>query len=229
MPRKHPFYRRSQRYTGPEFRPYVIALGQLALAWNELQASFSDLFALLNLTGPPQEGDAFSRTPHNIWNAIRSDRTQREILRSLLTDDLPAKWNRPKIIECIEEALKHGDSIEIARNDALHSPLIYWESPIIKGWKEKVAPVHWLGHPRAKALMQRSNPSMLGEIRLYRDRAIALSDHVREITQALTNPPMPWPNKLRLPSRPDQERALARRIHKSKGLPRQRRSSQEKL
>lgn len=45
--------RHSQRYTAREFRPYVAALGQFALTWNDLQESLAGLFGR-GLHGRPE-------------------------------------------------------------------------------------------------------------------------------------------------------------------------------
>ena len=114
--------RTPQRYTGPEFKPYVAALGQLALAWNGLQESFAALFWTMSLNGPPKAGDFINDAPLWIWHSIKSDRSQREMLKAAI-DHTSVDWQRSKLkddaIWLINEAMK----LEDLRNDALHAPL----------------------------------------------------------------------------------------------------------
>src|SRR5579863_6520290 len=90
--------RPSQRYTSAEFLPYVRALGQIALAWNDLQESFADIYWTLHLCGPPQPGDLIDYTPLRLWHGIASDRQQRKQLRTLMKN-LPGIWQRSTLFE----------------------------------------------------------------------------------------------------------------------------------
>jgi hypothetical protein len=49
-------------YAAPEYEPYVRAIGQLALAWNDLQEELAGIFSTL-MNHPPREGDARNTTP----------------------------------------------------------------------------------------------------------------------------------------------------------------------
>jgi hypothetical protein len=66
----------AQRYDTREFRPYVIALGQLALAWNEMQDTLAEFFSTLMMDGPPREGDFVNNSALRAWNSLRSDLLQ---------------------------------------------------------------------------------------------------------------------------------------------------------
>jgi hypothetical protein len=87
--------RRLQRYTSAEFKPYVVALGQLALAWNDLQESLAALFWTL-ANPPPQPGDRVNYIPLRIWASIKSDRIQREILRTVINHS-QTNWGRDRM------------------------------------------------------------------------------------------------------------------------------------
>ena len=69
--------RRWPAITGPVYKPYVIAIGQLTLAWNELHESLALLFIELLANGR-----AYPAT--DIWNAAAFDRPKRLLLKSLL-------------------------------------------------------------------------------------------------------------------------------------------------
>jgi hypothetical protein len=205
----------SQRYTARAFLPYVTALGQVALAWNDLQESFADLFWTSTLRERPQGGDSIDYTSLRIWHSLRSDRQQRGILRDLL-EHLPGEWQHPSFIQAAKDALKEADKLEDARNDAIHSPLFYSPNSLYGDMtrKEKVAPSTWLFNPRAVKLSERE--SLLTEFRYCRDRAIELSDYVRAINSAVVNPHLPWPGKLKLRLRQGQSQAQPRRPHDRK-------------
>jgi hypothetical protein len=195
--------RGSQRYAAPGFRSYVSALGQLALAWNDLQESLAALFLSLHLHGPPQAGDRVDYAPLWVWHSIRSDRTQKEMLRALI-DHTTTDWGRPNFKADTKQLIVMATALEGARNDAIHSPLFSTDKSLYgsayrAGANEKVAPAAWQFNPRAVSLAKRQN--LLGEFRYCRDTAIALSDYARAIDVALMNPARPWPDKPSLPTR----------------------------
>jgi hypothetical protein len=217
--------RRSQRYTGREFLPYVTALGQLALAWNDLQESFKELFWTAMLPGPPQAGDSYEFTALYLWNCIPSDRQQRKMLRAVL-DCLPGEWNRPNFISDATDALNDADRLEDWRNDAVHSPLFYAPKSLhglaVQGG-DKVVPVQWLFNPRAVKLAQRED--LLSEFRYVRDAALALSDYIRAMNSALVNSHKPWPKKQTLLARSGKSPVQGRRTQRHGARKRPPRSS----
>lgn len=58
--------------------PHALAIGRIALAWNELHEVLGQIFAQLFTKS---HGD----TSMSIWNALDSDRTQRKLLRAAAT------------------------------------------------------------------------------------------------------------------------------------------------
>ena len=193
---------RSQRYTAPEFKPYVAALGQLALAWNDLQESLKGIFWTLSMDGPPQEGDFANYAPLHVWAALPSDRQQRDILKALV-DNIPPYWGRPKLVEDVNWLLGEARALEQARNDCIHSPLFAVDYSLygLPG-PEKIAPAYWLLNTRAAGLQKRSEIlGLLGEFRHTRDRAIVLSDYAQEINLVIARPQRPWPRRPAMPTR----------------------------
>ncbi len=114
--------RGSQRYTSKEFLPYATALGQLTLAWNDLQESLAALFWKSMMPGPPQAGDFVSYTALWVWRSIKTDRMQRDMLKAAV-DHPSEQWNRPKLTEDVNWLVDKVTSLEDARNDAIHTPL----------------------------------------------------------------------------------------------------------
>ena len=150
--------RTSRRYGAAEFRPYVIALGQLALAWNELQDTLALLFWTAMMERPPQPGDTFSYAPVRAWHSIRSDLAQREMLREVINHS-STQWGRPRFVADVNWLLSEANRLSGARNDAIHSPLFiprglarqFPPSP------DPVAPASYLFNPRALSLEKREN------------------------------------------------------------------------
>ncbi len=217
--------RSSQRYTSKEFRPYVTALGQLTLAWNDLQESLRGLFWTL-MTPRPVAGDFVNFTPLWVWSAIKSDRSQRDMLRAAVMNTQDNR-GREKFREDLKWLLDKCTSLEDLRNDCVHSPLFsasksLWGTTYKAKEQETVAPASWLFNPRAVALSKRG--ALLKEFRFCRDTAIKLADYAQEATGALEHPNRPWPNRPTLPSlgqkkaRQDQPRQPAL---KSPSRPRQ--------
>ena len=57
---------------------------------------------------------------HSLWHSIQSDRTQREMLR----DAARARPDlAPEFVHNIEWAVRMGDELAVARNDAVHTPV----------------------------------------------------------------------------------------------------------
>jgi hypothetical protein len=200
--------RGSQRYTAPEFRPYVTALGQLALAWNDLQESLAGLFWTSMLNGPPQAGDIVDYRPLRIWQAVKSDRYQKDMLRAIIQHS-KIDWKRPALVDDAKWLLGQAESLENSRNDAIHSPLFFAERSIYGlSTDKKIRPADWLFNPRAVSLAKRSD--LLAEFRYCRDTAISLSDYARAMDSALVHPKRPWPGRPRLPNRGDGQGAKYR-------------------
>jgi hypothetical protein len=191
--------RASQRYTAPEFKPYVTALGQLALAWNDLQESLADLFWTAMMNGPPVAGDVVNYAALWVWHSIRSDRSQREMLKAAINRS-SVDWKRPKFQEDANWLLKKIVGLEDRRNDAIHSPLFLTTRSLwgVGLGPEKIAPAVWLFNPRAIKLSERTQ--LLSEFRYCRDTSITLADYARAINGALINPRRPWPDKPSLPN-----------------------------
>ena len=176
------------RYSEPEFAPYVTALGRFALAWNELQAKLCDLFSIVALDRAPRIGDMINYVPTHIWHAIRSDRSQRDMLEAAIMHSKIATG--PELQEhgkCLCEMVAN---LENRRNDILHSPLIQWQ----KGAAEtKIIPNVFGKNPRALQLA--SVEDVLEEITSATNYAIELSAYALGILAALLGPSAPWPSK----------------------------------
>jgi hypothetical protein len=160
--------RRLQRYTSAEFKPYVVALGQLALAWNDLQESLAALFWTL-ANPPPQPGDRVNYIPLRIWASIKSDRIQREILKTVINHS-QTNWGRDRVTKDLIWLVDKANSLEDSRNDAVHSPLLSVDKSLYETGSEKIAPARWLFNPRAAKLSERSRSPSFRKTDKWRKR-----------------------------------------------------------
>ena len=188
------------RYLEPELEPYVTALGQFALAWNDLQYNLCELFSLACLDQPPRAGDTISYLPHYVWHAIKSDRSQRDMLEAAI---------KHSKLGAGSEFGKHGKwlvdkvgSLEERRNNILHSPLIVLH---VGNDSRKIIANMYGRNPRAVKLNMAVD--LLEEVRSARDNAIKLSDYAYLLAMALMGAPRTaWPDKPELQGQRQKEK-----------------------
>ncbi|MBV8891278.1 MAG: hypothetical protein JO266_04760 [Acidobacteria bacterium] len=180
----------SQRYTSAEFRPYTIALGRLALAWNDLQEHLADLF--WTVMSVPQKGDMVNYAPLHVWHSLRADLAQREMLRAAIKHT-STDWGRPRFKEDCAWLVNKATELSYVRNDAIHAPLFLKDKSLwgmAVSTNEPVAPASWLFNPRAAGLeagLTKRNTNLLGEFTYCHNMAIVLADFAEDITRALIN------------------------------------------
>jgi hypothetical protein len=199
LPKRQVRFRDLKRYTGSAFRPYVTALGQFALAWNDLQESLGALFWTLR-SPRPVAGAFIYHESLFVWNGVKSDRTQREMLRAAV-NHLITDWERPELVNDVNWLLDKADCLANWRNDAIHSPLIIFTKGLGAVGERDVRPASYQFNPRAISLTERAD--LLAEFRFCRDYAITLADYAHLIDLALINLPIerPWPSRPQLPTR----------------------------
>lgn len=73
--------RPSLAITAPKFEPYALAIGQMALAWNELYEVFGTLFTWAIAEDPRRNWQCAQ-----IWAAVTSDRQKRMILDAAINN-----------------------------------------------------------------------------------------------------------------------------------------------
>jgi hypothetical protein len=171
------------RYAKPEFAPYAMALGQFALAWNDLLHYMSTLFSIATLERAPQAGDAVNYVPTYIWHAIKSDRSQRDMLLAAIQHSKLSVGNR--LAEDGKWLCDRINSLEDRRNDILHSPFILVNS--------RVVPNTFGKNPRAQKLASAEN--LLEEVKSAGNTAVGLADFSSRLVTSLLNPRAPWPER----------------------------------
>ncbi len=201
MPRPKSPKPRETLYTSVQFRPYVAALGQLALAWNGLHETLSLLFCAAM-------GGGFANQYLAVWHAIKNDRAQRDMLVAAVVSNFQGT-NPVHYVEDVKWLCRMADVLEEERNNALHSPL--WAAQTPAGYAT-VRPLTGLGHERAKKL---ASKDLLFEFRWCRDRAIALATYAELIDQEISiygSRRLPtWPERPPWPVRQGANKTTQRR------------------
>jgi hypothetical protein len=202
MGSKKATFPRLERFTSKEFSPYALGIGQAALAWNDLHEWLAILF------------DAVLKTPpHNlsyaIWHSSGNDRACRDML-SAITYEIPLRWLRgfPDAETDVRWLLDRVRSLEDARNDIIHAPLIMFGrgkhrnsrlAAILAGVQKPTARAQTLlGHKRAAKL---EDKDLLTEFRRCRDTALVLRNFAAEMTRSLNGARKGWPKRPKLPNR----------------------------
>ena len=83
---------KKHRFTEKGFLPYVTAIGQLALAWNDLHEKLGMMFVVLM-------GGGWVSLPGAIWQSSHYDRPKRAMLKAAIlnqTEDFQARFPRLK-------------------------------------------------------------------------------------------------------------------------------------
>ncbi len=166
------------------FQPYTKALGEAALAWNDLHMVLSSLFG------------AATRIPNKIapdamWNALKSDRAQREMLEALIGLNAISYNINTKLRDEIEWVLKQTTNLEELRNNLLHSPVLD-EKGVVFAW-------YHLGNRRAAGL---AGKDVLFEARYFYESAIILREYTEKLIRVLQQEPsFSLPGRPSLPNR----------------------------
>lgn len=191
----------TEYYTSEQYKPYVMAIGQIALAWNDLHEQIGDIFLKVTIEYMPEE-DFFVAG----WQSLSTDRAKRAFLRSGMGTLHPKheRWVKEVIW-----LLGQADRLEEDRNNAIHAPLIWFPAEAEEhGLKGGVQPHRISMNKRALNL---SNKDLLTEFRWIRDAIIVIRDYAYDLYEAWE-----WGKEIRrsLPRRP----SLPNRGHKSRRL-----------
>lgn len=173
-----------REFTDVAFQELALGLGRVALSWNDFHISLSGLFSSILKIPNRLIAD-------RIWYAVKSDRSQREMLRAL--NSSPAiGLNLTKVVRSeIDWILGRADALENLRNDLLHSPFVNSSG--------EIASLHSGANSRAMSL---EGKNLLAECKWFYETAILLRDHADKIDDALIRPGGALPKRPRPPERP---------------------------
>src|SRR5258708_3094079 len=116
------------RFTEKTFAPYVAGIGQTVLAWNDLQEELGRLYSKIMESQwyiiKKGEEVALSSMALESWQSLKMDRPKRDMLTAAIGILHPHDIRRlPKLVPDITWLIKETNSLEDARNDAIHAPL----------------------------------------------------------------------------------------------------------
>lgn len=93
-------------------------IGQIIIAWNELQRTLFEIFWML--VSPENHELA-----HGLWHTIQSDKTQREMLDVVAEASLK---KRPRMLAHVRWITWSAQQLSPHRNDPAHTPMLFPES-----------------------------------------------------------------------------------------------------
>ena len=159
------------------FQPYTKALGEVSLAWNDFNMVLSSVFGTALKIPNLMIADA-------LWNPLKSDRAQRDTLRAVINLDVIGHNISTNIRSEVKWVLDKADSLEEARNNALHSALLSDQGSVF-AW-------YHLGNQRAKKL---ADKDLLKEFGWFYDTAIILRQYIELLGDAVGRPTEPLPER----------------------------------
>jgi hypothetical protein len=169
---KTPVQRRREQER--QFKPLALELGWITYEWNRLQETLAELFSD-TLGGDPN-------IAFKVWHSVRSDLTQREMLRAAVdhksataTVELKPAWDEALWL------IKEATDLSYKRNDALHAPLAF----ITLSDKIEILPLHFFGNPKAKKLAPKE---LLKEFQWYRASGAVLADYAMDLHYSIIAP-----------------------------------------
>jgi hypothetical protein len=163
---------RNLDFKSETFRPYAQALGEATMAWNDFHMVLSCLFGVA--TRIPNK-----LAPDAMWNALKSDRAQREMLEALVGLNVINYKIWQRLRAEIEWVLKQATKLEDLRNNLLHSPALMDEFGEVFAW-------HHLGHKRAKHF---AGKDVLQEAKYFYDTVIVLREYTETLIENLNLAP----------------------------------------
>lgn len=168
-------------------KPYFIALGIVAHAWNHLHEELGKIFCAVTELDLPI-GMA-------IWHSLKSDRSQRDILKGAVcaaAGDPDWLKQHPNAMDGVLYLINKTNAVAEKRNDAIHAPCT-----VIPGGDDfEIMPVTFFGNEKAKHLRGKD---ILAEFSWYEKTADALKTHARAVRFALDSCGT-WPEKPRMPT-----------------------------
>ena len=123
-------WRRRTQFTKAKFRPYTKAIGEFALAWNDLHEVLGDLFVQA-IAGEEMPSKPHQFQARGLWGCVTSDRQKRVLLDgaiNLIGAKRHDEW--PRIADDVIWLLAHANKLEDRRNNVIHAPLEEQNTPI---------------------------------------------------------------------------------------------------
>lgn len=185
------------RITHKLFQSYTKAVGEAAVAWNNLQEDWAFLFHMI-VRKEAKDDNGMSLT---LWHSIDNDRLQRKLLWNAATRIKDFHYINADALDDIKWLKAESDKLSDSRNDAIHSPAYSMTS---KDMQQTYVGPYPPWHPRAHKLQSRKD--VLVEIRWCRDVAVTLGEYTLKLASAVASAIRPQnlaePTLMTLPNRP---------------------------
>lgn len=164
-------------FHNPAFDDIARELGRVTLAWSDLHVSLGGLFATI-LRIPNR------MTPGAIWDAIKVDRTQRDILNSLSQTKALGHCLPVEARNDIKFLTSELNTLQEYRNNLIHSPYL------LSG--KDVVVYHGGTHVRALSLESRD---LIKECASIYASIIVFRNYVVELEEAIQGRQTTWPQR----------------------------------
>jgi hypothetical protein len=173
-----------------KFRPYTMAIGQVAMAANDLADKLSVLFWTIT-------GGGYMDVRLAMWNAQPTDRTQQKMLRDAIKAKFPKGGGShdqvrfPTAAADLDWLLVEAGKVLADRNNAVHCPFILHQSRAGKVVLTQTV----RRNPQALALdkVVSVGRDLLAELRWYRAKILVLRDYCWLCDDALCRDGADWP------------------------------------
>lgn len=178
----------SDRASWQASEAYLIAVGQVVLAWNNLQEKLGDLFVAIVQTRNSDVALA-------IWHAPFSDRVQRDLLKEAIEASDDVFWKRlpDRAKADLIEVLNKITSLGSKRDDAIHAPIVFDTAG-----QPEITADFFSKHRRAKNLVGKDLVSEFDYLKRY---AEGISSFIDGVLDVLRDQHAPWPKIPTAPSR----------------------------
>jgi len=171
---------------------HALAIGKIAMAWNEFHELLGSLFANLFTK-------SHYLTTLAIWHCLDSDRTQRKLLRAAAETYLGQRIDKKGLEELLWLLNKTDTLLSQQRNLRIHAPL---NALFEADGGHKLLPVPGPGNRNAKQLDGRD---VLKEYSHYEEQIKKMKDFAFGLRFKLTvagSSDDPWPERPRITARP---------------------------
>ena len=182
---------------------YAETTGTITWASNRLQSQLAMLFAVVITSKEKNHGPQELAPGIAIWNALKSDGSQRDILKAAIVTMIPAHRLLKRLIWSVDMAGK----LASYRNDAIHTPVMFKEG---KKHTYDTFPEPFTGQPARVARLLK-----VGHQELFRaliGDLLALGQYVNALRPEISNPGLFGP----LPQRPKMQAPVLAGGYKSK-------------
>jgi hypothetical protein len=179
-----------------KFEPFIRAIGQSTLLWNDLHEWMGHLYCIAM-------GGGVINQHLRVWNSLTSDRAKREMLLAAATYAFKEDRGRhqtpldKRSFEALDYLCRESKKLEEDRNNVVHAPL--WKSQS----DGEIYPSSAFGNKRAQNL---DDKYLRKEYERIRETSRLLRNYAAEIHDPMCDSHLSWPDTPKLPDRKGSKR-----------------------